>query len=269
MRSIFSLATIVSSCVVTFIGSQVDAGVWSEEQTGQRGSPVRFCMKGICEDTRFILKGSTRVSAFFGLANGYDEYQSFEESPVIYTNKVSLNGELLSAEDYATVRLERGYDEKTVVRIGKDGRYVSVEGWISQKMVSAFERVTSSNPNLLGVSLKSKGGDAEAALRIAGIIESRNLSTFVADGSYCHASCSTMFLSGHDRLAKGLFEVAPLIAAVVDQNSIRQQQLEVLSKAGNDQSVLDLVSSLKWNQTYLSPTRSEFDRDLPGDALSN
>lgn len=269
MGSIFFSTAVVSAFLVGFCGTPIVAAVWTEEKDGPRGDPVAFCMYGSCEDTRFILRGSSAGHSFFGLANGYQEGSTYQESERIFTSSHWLNGKLLSAEEYATVRLMRGYDEETVVEVSEDGRFLSVEGWISEEMAADFVELTSSSPLLIGISLKSPGGDSEFTLRMAKIIADRNLSAFIAEESYCREACSTLFLAGHDRLAKGSLEIAPLISAFGDQEGMRRQQEALLKRTQNDETVLPILRSLAWNQTYWMGRGSEFDRDLPGDALSN
>ena len=261
---IFSIA----SCLLAFGGSNVIAGVWSEELSGDRGDPVRFCINDICEQSRYVLKGSARSWTFFELANGYREDRHTSELTNVITLTAQLDGEEISPEHYATIRLESGYHEETLVQTDSSGHYLNVEGRITNEMLAEFEQVVSSSPNLVGISLQSPGGNAEIALSMAEIIFNRGLSTFIAKDSYCSAACSTVFLSGYDRVVKGYLEISPLISTSSDQKEIRRKQVQLLYDADNDLNILELVRSLNWNQYYRVDDPRPFERDLPGDATT-
>ena len=272
MRPANSLALACSLFFSVLVADTAPAAVWTESPDSP-GEPVTLCLNGTCERTRYVTRGSTGSGSwtFFELANGYAEHHYSSEFTGVTKTIASMGNRELSPAEYATVRLERGYDEVMRVELSENGRFLFVEGWIDNDMLARFEQVVRTSDRLVGVSLRSPGGDAEAALGMGRLIVDRRLSTFVPERGYCREACSTLFLAGYDRKLNGLLVIAPLVAADGDQERIRARQLELLVAAENRFDVITLIESLDWNQSYRARNNDgdNLERDLPGDALTD
>jgi ATP-dependent protease ClpP protease subunit len=83
------------------------------------------------------------------------------------------------------------------IRVLNHGSEIEIYGTISRSVPDALSRVLASHPHVDLVSLDSKGGRVDPALRMMKIIRAHKLDTVVT--SECTSACTVVFLGGKER----------------------------------------------------------------------
>ncbi|WP_055048759.1 peptidoglycan-binding protein [Devosia sp. A16] len=113
---------------------------------------------------------------------------------------------------------------------------------ITDQTSAEFDRALAARPDVRVVALNSPGGSVESALKIAGAIHQRGLTTFVPKDMGCYSACAYIFFAGIDRQAVGELGVHQISAEVAD--------LVLAQTTLGD--VLDAMQSFGVNQQVIS-----------------
>ncbi len=81
--------------------------------------------------------------------------------------------------------------------------YILLDGEIDGGSAADFRRALAARPNAKVVALRSEGGYVDEALKLAGTIRSRGLSTAVPGNFYCYSACAYLFFAGKEHIVTG------------------------------------------------------------------
>lgn len=81
--------------------------------------------------------------------------------------------------------------------------YILLDGDISANTASDFRRALAARPKAKVVALQSNGGYVDVALKVAGMIRSRGLSTAIPGNFTCYSACAYLFFAGKEHIVRG------------------------------------------------------------------
>jgi hypothetical protein len=101
--------------------------------------------------------------------------------------------------DFALIGVGRDPLGKISVKISSNAQSIVVSGAFGEGAAEAVEKVLNTAPRIKTLVLQSGGGRMLEAKRVARLIQSRGLNTYVE--SYCMSACTIVFVAGKDRAA--------------------------------------------------------------------
>lgn len=93
------------------------------------------------------------------------------------------------------------------ISLKTNNRFGAISGEITLGFKKRFEAFIERNPQIIGLTLDSNGGNLYEALRASDVIRSNRISTYVPQDTLCASACTFLFFAGYDRLNHGALGV--------------------------------------------------------------